>query len=360
MKERKLFRYFIVLLIVGFVGAFLNQHVLASSVINLNYASYQPHTSDSYKAQEWWVGELEKRSEGKVKIRMFPGQSLVKAKEMLETVSKGGVDIVGAASVYHPGEMPIHNLIGLPMAIPERVDQQMLIFNSDELKHHPAFINECNSLNIVNLYKLVVPTYCIASNRRVATPADLKGLKLRSTGLVAELLKKFGVTAVYTSAPETLMAMTRGVVEGAMCAGAYWIKAYKIDDAAKYITKDIAFGGASLDILMNKAVYEKLPPDVKTIINDLRHEMALVLHLHLQAPHKLLKWHMENERKGITYVYWKKEDVRTLQETAVPIWKEWQEKWQAKGSKEYFAAFTKKKEEVLKKYPNGLPIQYKY
>ncbi len=49
-------------------GAFSNHGALANDVIELTYASYQPYTSDSYKAQEWWVKELEKRSKGKVKI----------------------------------------------------------------------------------------------------------------------------------------------------------------------------------------------------------------------------------------------------------------------------------------------------
>ena len=105
MKKIKLFACIFIIILAVLFCFYSNQKALASGVVQLSYASYQPHTSAAYKAQEWWARELEKRSGGKVKIKMFPGQQLAKAKEMLETISSGGADMGGAASAYTPARL---------------------------------------------------------------------------------------------------------------------------------------------------------------------------------------------------------------------------------------------------------------
>ena len=357
MKADQLFRFGFICLIIGVLVAFTGQSVQAADVIQLRYACYQPTSSQLYKCQQWWGDELEKRSGGKVKVKLFPGEQLAKAKQMLETISSGGTDIGGVSPSYTPAKLALHTIDFVPMLAPVRADQQMLILNGD-LRNHPAIIKELDDLNVVNLFTLCLPGYSVISLNKVATPADFKGLKIRATGMLAPFFKEMGAVPVFTPAPEAMMAMSRGVVDAVAGCGDYWHKAYKLDDVGKYLTRDVSFGGATLDILMNKKSYEKLSPEVKKIIDDLRQEMAKVNQIFIASPSILLKWHMENERKGITYVYWKQDSIEKLEMLAKPFQEEWQKKWESKGGKEYFKAFIKAKEEVLKNYPNGIPLDY--
>lgn len=359
MNSIRFIRWGLLALVTMTVLAFTGNTVLAGEVIQLRYASYQPTTSQLYKCQQWWGEQLEKRSGGKVRVKLFPGQQLAKAKQMLEAISGGLTDIGGVSPSYTPAKLALHTIDFLPTLAPVRADQQMLILNGP-LRKNPAIVKELEALNVVNLFTLCLPGYSVISVKPVREPADFKGLKIRCTGMLAPFFKALGAVPVFTPAPEAMMAMSRGVVDAVAGCGDYWHKAYKLDEVGKYLTRDVAFGGATLDILMNKNSYDKLPADVKKIINDLRQEMAQVNQLFIASPSILLKWHMENERKGITYVYWKPADVKTLDKIAKPFWEKWMQKWAKKDAKEYFEAYIKAKDEVLKKYPNGIPVQYKF
>jgi len=351
--------------IILFIAALLTTLFLASSVaiaadvIELRYASYQPTTSQLYKCQQWWGEQLEKRSGGKVKVKLFPGQQLAKAKQMLEAISAGMTDIGGVSPSYTPSKLALHTLDFVPGLAPVRADQQMLILNGP-LRNNPSIVKELNTVNVVNLFTLCLPGYSVISTKPISKPEDFKGVKIRCTGMLAPFFKSMGAIPVFTPAPEAMMAMSRGVVDAVAGCGDYWHKAYKLDEVGKYLTRDVSFGGATLDILMNKKSYDKLPADVKKIIDDLRQEMAQVNQIFIASPSILLKWHMENERKGLTYVYWKSSEVKKLEEMAKPFQAEWQDKWAKKGAKEYFQAYVKAKEQVLKDYPNGIPVEYKY
>lgn len=358
MYKKQILSFVCFLLLIGAMVCLMGHSVMAADVIQLRYASYQPTTSQLYKCQEWWGKEMEKRTEGKVKVKLFPGQQLAKAKQMLETISSGGTDIGGVSPSYTPAKLAMHTLDFVPMLAPVRADQQMLILNGD-LRKNPAMVKELKSLNVINLFTLCLPGYSVISREPIRTPADFKGVKIRCTGMLAPFFKKMGAVPVFTPAPEAMMAMSRGVVDAVAGCGDYWHKAYKLDEVGKYLTRDVAFGGATLDILMNKSSYDKLPAQAKKVIDDLRQEMAKVNQLFIASPTILLKWHMENERKGITYVYWKPDNVKAAMKIAKPFWEAWQKKWEAKGARGYFEAFMKAKEEVLKKYPNGIPVEYK-
>ena len=111
---------------------------------------------------------------------------------------------------------------------------------------------------------------------------------------------------------------------------------------------------------MSKKVYDALDDDIKKIIDDLRNEVVVANELFLAAPDMLLKWHMENERKGIKYTYFPPEEREKIVKVGLQSCEEWQNKYEHWGARDYFAAYLKAKKEVLKEYPDGILVEYKY
>lgn len=63
------------------------------STITLTYSIFFPPSHGQSEAGTEWAREIEKRSNGRVKINVFPGGTLTKASECYDGVVKGISDI---------------------------------------------------------------------------------------------------------------------------------------------------------------------------------------------------------------------------------------------------------------------------
>ena len=61
----------------------------AQTVITLKYANFPPATTFPCVQMERWAKEVEKRTNGKVKVQTFPGGTLLPAKNIFDGVLSG-------------------------------------------------------------------------------------------------------------------------------------------------------------------------------------------------------------------------------------------------------------------------------
>ena len=73
---------------------------------------------------ERWKAEVEKRTNGAVKINTYPGGTLLDAKGMMDGVIAGQADIGNLCMAYQPGRFIISNATALPLDIPQRPGRQ--------------------------------------------------------------------------------------------------------------------------------------------------------------------------------------------------------------------------------------------
>jgi len=67
---------------------------------------------------ERWFKEVEKRTKGKVKVKTFPGSTLLNPKTMFDGVVKGSADIGCLATAHQPGRFNLFEAMDLPGAFP--------------------------------------------------------------------------------------------------------------------------------------------------------------------------------------------------------------------------------------------------
>ena len=84
--------------------------------ITFRYATGYPEAVYMNEPAKWFARELEERSGGKIKVRMYFGGTLGKSNEILDLVSKGAVDMGSVVQGYFTSQLPFAAMTNsLPM-----------------------------------------------------------------------------------------------------------------------------------------------------------------------------------------------------------------------------------------------------
>jgi TRAP-type C4-dicarboxylate transport system substrate-binding protein len=112
------------------------------------------------------------------------------------------------------------------------------------------------------------------TKKPVATLEDLKGMKIRSTGLASKLVLALGAAPVGTTMPETYDALRTGVAEGAT-APIQALKGFRWGEVVKYTILNYGSSySTGFFIAMNKKKWNALPPDIQKIFEQASEERS--------------------------------------------------------------------------------------
>jgi len=238
----------------------------SQSPIVLKYANFPPATTFPCVQMERWAKEVEKRTNGKVKIQTFPGGTLLPAKSIFDGVVTGTADIGNFAMSYQPGRFPVSEAIDLPIGFTSAKAASLALFDLIE-KYNPK---EFEKVKVLTLF--TCPPADIMTKIPVKSLKDLKGLELRASGTGAEVLKRLGAIPVGMPQSEAPEAIQKGVVKGNVSSMEI-LKDFNFAAYLPYATEANLFV-VSFAVVMNKDKWNALPADVKKVMDDLRREQA--------------------------------------------------------------------------------------
>jgi TRAP-type C4-dicarboxylate transport system substrate-binding protein len=237
-----------------------------SEVVKLSYSIFFPPTHVQYLAAEEWAREIERRSEGRIEIVLYPAGSLTKADQCYEGVVKGISDIGMSCFAYTRGRFPLMEGLDLPVGYPNGAAATR-IANQIVEKYEPAELADVRVL-----YVHAHGPGILASKKPVRSLADMKGLKVRATGLSAKVVEALGGTPVAMSQPETYEALQRGVVEATLCP-VETLKGWRQGETIQYLVEVPALGyTTAMFVVMNRDRWSKLPPDLQTLFDTVSRE----------------------------------------------------------------------------------------
>ena len=255
----------LVILLIGFmVTVFTAQALPAKAkVIALRIANYFPPTAAESKILQRFGQELEKLSNGRIKVRYFAGGSLLKAPRMYEGVLTGIADIGMAHVEYTPGLFPVTEIADLPLGYPSGWVATHVV-NDFYNKFKPK---EWNKVKV--LWMNASGPNVIISKKPVRRMKDLKGMIIRAPGLVGNAIKALGASPAPTPVTEVYDGLATGVIDGASLPYET-LKSFRLAEVAKYVTDSWQIGNTyAFYVIMNKNAYNKLPPDLKAVLNKL-------------------------------------------------------------------------------------------
>jgi len=235
--------------------------------IKLSYAFFAPAGTFPGKQMGQWVKELEKRTDGLVKVQTFPGSTLLGARDMYDGVLKGVADIGLGSPSYDPGRFPLTSGVALPVNFPNATVASLTLLDiMNEFK--PA---EYEKFKIITMFTNE-PGY-IMSRTPVKSLADLKGMKLRAAGTGVPVLKILGAAPVGMPMPQVPESVQTGVIDGAMTSREV-LKDFKLAERLRHVliypTVVVTFAA-----VMDKKKWDTLPDKVKNVIDELAREMAI-------------------------------------------------------------------------------------
>jgi len=228
-------------------------------IIELSYSIFFPPTHIQTRTSEAWAQEIEKRTNGQVKITIYPDGTLTKADQVYDGVVEGTSDLGMSCFAYTPGRFPLLEGIDLPVGYPSGAVATR-VANAMVQKYHPDEVADTHVL-----YVHAHGPGILATKKPVRTLDDMKGLKVRATGLSSKVVEALGATPVDMSQPETYEALKKGVVDATMCP-IETLKGWKQAEAIKFVTDSSAIGyTTAMFVVMNEDKWNSLPKDVQDV-----------------------------------------------------------------------------------------------
>jgi len=211
------------------------------------------------------VGEL---SEGRLRIDVLPGGSIVPVDETLTALGKGVFEVTTSSGGYWEGFIPVGSIEeGLPFMYRGfgTLDELNAIMASGLTDLYREVYAEHNVYYIGHFSYHAYP--CIMSKLPIQSLDDWKGVKVRAYGPWMDFFGRLGAHATWFPGAEIYMAMKLGTIDVATydCFGPIGFKLYEVMD---YLILPPFADHAISNTLVNMDAWEALPDDLKQVFNE--------------------------------------------------------------------------------------------
>ena len=214
-----------------------------------------------------WAKEVAKRSNGKLKIEIYPSMSMGgKPNELYKQAKDGVADIVFTVGGYSPGVFPRSEVFELPT-----------IHTNSSLKTITAAnaAYEYVKDDFKDLKPLMIattgPNQLHTTQKKITSVKDLRGLKLRSASRTgAWYIQELGAEPVGMPIPAVAQSLAKNAIDGAAFPMEMF-PPFKFQQLTKYsneIKGGGGFGGNVLFVLMNEERYNSLSKEFQKIIDE--------------------------------------------------------------------------------------------
>ena len=215
------------------------------------------------KGADYFKKLAEERTNGKVKVEVYPNSSLFKDGEEMEALQLGSVQML-APSVSKFGPLGAREF--------EIFDLPFLFDSYDDLHKvtdgpiGKALFKKLESKGITGLAYWVNGFKDMSANKALRKPEDMKGLKMRiqSSKVLESEMRAFGALPQVMAFSEVYQAMQTGVVDGSENppSNFYTQKMYEVQ---KYLSLT-DHGVIEYAVIVNKKFWDGLPADIRTTL----------------------------------------------------------------------------------------------
>ncbi|HBZ36095.1 MAG TPA: C4-dicarboxylate ABC transporter substrate-binding protein [Rikenellaceae bacterium] len=264
MKVRSNLSLVIIFYIVVSLIGIANMSEAAEKVIDLSFSNHFPAGHFMSNFYEKWGREIEMKTGGKVKITFHHGGTLTSPIECYQGIVNGISDMGLSCLAYTRGRFPLMEVLdlpGYPTFSPRLTTHVTWEFYK---KFRPK---ELEDVHVLQLHAHI-PGIIAFKNKSIKTLEDLRGLKIRCTGLSAKIVKTLGAIPVAMSKLEQYESLQRGVVDGSTAAPNE-MNAYKLAEVSKYSVIHPPVGYVTVFFnVMNLKRWNSLPKEVQKVFTD--------------------------------------------------------------------------------------------
>jgi C4-dicarboxylate-binding protein DctP len=207
---------------------------------------------------------VEARTQGKVKIELYPNSQLYKDKEELEALQLGSVQMLAPSlSKFGPLGIKEFEVFDLPFMFKDQAAFRAVT----EGPVGTQLLQKLQPKGIEGLAYWDNGFSIMSANKPLHGTADFKGLKMRiqSSKVLDAQMRALGAIPQVTSLSELYSALQSGVVDGTEGVPSN-LYTQKIHEVQKHMTVS-NHGHLAYAVIVNKKFWDDLPPDIRTTLN---------------------------------------------------------------------------------------------
>jgi TRAP-type C4-dicarboxylate transport system substrate-binding protein len=262
--ERKLVLLSISLFLVTLFFVTQNAFSEVGKPIELKFASFlSPMHHEHIEAFVPFAKAVEERTNGRVKITIYPSEALCKARDLYDCALQGVSETAYFIPSYTAGRFPLTTVMELPISVPSAKVGTQVIW---EL-YKKYLKSEYSGVKLLSLWT-IQPAHIFTTKKSIKTLADLKGLRIRSPGpLQTIMLRELGASPISMPASDLYDALQRGMVDGMLTDFAA-LKGFRFHEVVKYCTILNSYV-LPMGYAINLKTWNSLPPDIQKIMEEL-------------------------------------------------------------------------------------------
>jgi len=239
----------------------------AAQEVTLLMHHFLPPVSNPHKLMlQPWADKIAAESNGRIAVEIYPAMSMGgKPTELYGQVRDGTADIVWSLLGYTPGVFTRSEVFELPLVHAGSAKATTIALNAsldmlaEDFKDvHVLFLHSHDG-NLIH-----------SATKPVRTFEDVAGMKLRTPSRTgAWVIEEMGAEPVALPVPALPESMSKGVVDGALTTYEI-VPALKLQELDKFTTElpgGDRWGTAVFMLAMNKDAYDRLPDDLKAVID---------------------------------------------------------------------------------------------
>ncbi len=256
----------IFLVLIFLTSALFGAHLAQQKAIRLVYSTSFPCRHVQAQLSHTWAKEIEKRTNGKVKISYFSIWPNLKGNEIYEEVKIGATDIGMSAFAYNRMCFPAMETIDLPLGYPCATVATSVI-NDFYKKYRPKELAD-----IKVLYLHAHGPGLLHSRKPVYKLEDLKGMRVRASGFCAKIVSALGAEPLFKPQGYTYAYLQDHYVD-ATCSPMEVLKGWNQAEVIKYTIDCRCLGYTSgLYVVMNQEKWNSLPDKVQEVFEEVSAE----------------------------------------------------------------------------------------
>ena len=205
----------------------------------------------------------EARTNGRVKVEVYPNSQLYKDKEELEALQLGSVQMLApSVSKFGPIGVKEYEAFDLPFIFPDRA----VLARVTEGPVGASLFQKLESKGIKGLAYWDNGFKVMTANKPLREPQDFKGMKMRiqSSKVLDAQFRALGSIPQVMAFSEVYQALQTGVVDGTENTPSN-IYSQKTHEVQKYLTVS-NHGYIGYAVITNAKFWATLPPDIRTTL----------------------------------------------------------------------------------------------
>jgi TRAP-type C4-dicarboxylate transport system substrate-binding protein len=213
-----------------------------------------------------WARKVEAESGGRIRIDLFPSMQLGGAPAALfDQARDGAADIVFAAPSLTPGRFPKIEIFELPF-----VPSRRALVSSRALADFAAANLQDEFRDFYTVCFCCSDRAVLHANQPVRTIEDIKNLKVHvQTRFAAEAMRTFGAHPVIMPSAQLPVGISEHVIDACLDPW-HLVPPLRLNDLLHSHTEfsDFSPSARTYVLAMNKASYDRLPRDLKIVIDN--------------------------------------------------------------------------------------------